>query len=826
MIPKTLQYSNPSEVGALVPGTTTPSDQNIMKTCQAFLKALPEGGASLSDDGLLVHCNLKLQQLLGLSALEVGGLPFCNWLSTKDHEHFQQVLHGQGMTMITELTPAHGGAPVPVRISVTRLLVDGLKLIILLVVDLSVYQHLEQERQKFVSLAENSTDFIAFCDQNLTFHYINPHGLGIVGLDSLQHAVTVPLWTLFFTEDQNFIRNQLHARITREGSLDIELRVRHYKSGIQIWMSMNFFSIQSLTSKSVDIACIMREITARKFIENRLRLTSKVFENSLESIIITDSEQHIVEVNNAFCSMTGYNREEVLGKNPRLLKSGDHKPAYYTEMWHSIEQHGHWSGEICNIRKSGDKYNEWLSIFSVRDDEGQVKYYVAQATEINVYKQHQKQLEHLAHYDELTGIPNRVLLTTLLGEALEQCQRNNNLLAICHLDLDNFKSINDKTDIPTGNEMVVCITRRIQQAIRKSDTVARIGGNGFVILILGLEKFEECNYSLQRLLDTIAQPMLFHDQPVTVTASIGVTLFPYDAVDQDGLLHHADQAMQIAKQLGGNRYCFYDKAQEQKIISNFENKEYLLQALQKNEFILYFQPKVELASLRPTGVEALIRWQHPKQGLMTPGQFMCLIEDADLEIEFGEFVIEQSLRQINSWYAKGLIMEISINIAAKHLQTQGFITYLQEALRRYPLLPQGLIQIEVLETAALEDIDSVRHIIESCQNMGISFALDDFGTGYSSLAYLRSIPADTLKIDQTFVRDMLTNGNDLAIVEGVIALAKFFKRQIIAEGVETEEHIHRLRELGCEYGQGYGIAKPMPGEHFPAWFDNWLVKLA
>jgi diguanylate cyclase (GGDEF)-like protein/PAS domain S-box-containing protein len=815
------QYDDLDSVDAFVTGSTIQLNDHVVETYRAFLSAMPEGAATLSNDGIILHCNPKLLKMLGKSSSEIVGMPFHEWLTPQTQKRFNEMLKDQQVLVMDLELKCFGDDIVPVQLSANRLIVEGMSLVCLVVVDLTERRKLELERHKFVSLADNSEDFIAICDQNLSFHYINPRGLTMLGIDTLAQGIEIPLQELYFPEDRAFILEDFCPKVKAIGSAEIEIRFRHFKSDSAIWMLQNVFSIQDDQNNMIGYATISRDITARKYVEDRLRLTSKVFDNSLESVIITDANRDIIEVNNAFCKMTGYTREEVLGKNPRFLKANDQATKLYEEMWSSIDTYGYWTGEICNKRKTGETYVEWISISAVRDEKSILCYYVGIATDITVYKLHQKQLEHIAHFDVLTDIPNRVLLVDRLKQATAQAQREQKMLAVCYLDLDGFKPINDNLGHDAGDQVLILIAKRIQQVIRTTDTVARIGGDEFVVLLLGQEKLEECIQSLNRLLESIAKPIQIQEQYFIVTASIGVTLYPKDDADQDTLLRHADQAMYIAKQLGKNQYCLYDSTQEQKVKSRLETIQRIQDAIKNTEFVLYYQPKIELDTLRPFGVEALIRWQHPEQGLLAPGQFMHLIESADLEIQIGEFVIHESLKQANTWYANGMTIEMSINIAAKHLQSWDFVQKLQNVLNLYPALPRGILQIEVLETTALEDISRAQTIIQACRSIGVSFALDDFGTGYSTLAYLRNLPADTLKIDQTFVRDMLVDSGDLAIVQGIIALANTFNRNTVAEGVETIEHIDVLKKLGCQQGQGYGIARPMPADDLPKWLSNW-----
>ena len=565
------------------------------------------------------------------------------------------------------------------------------------------------------------------------------------------------------------------------------------------------------------ILAIARDLSERKLSDEKLRLTSRVFESTLEGILITDARRRIIDVNHAFTQITGYSREEALGQTPRLLKSGQHDDAFYAGMWEAIHATGHWSGEIWNRRKNGELYPEWISVSAIDNQHGETTHYVGISSDISVLKQHEKQLEHIAHYDALTGIPNRVLLGDRMQQALAQTRRDKKRLAICYLDLDGFKPINDTLGHEAGDTVLIKIAERIGRGLRGGDTVARLGGDEFVILLLGIASQEDCHASIGRLLEAIEQPITIKGEPHRVTASIGVTLYPNDDQEPDTLLRHADQAMYLAKQSGKNRYHIFDPQQDSRARINREFCNRIEQGLAAAEFHLFYQPKVTMSNRRIVGAEALIRWRHPERGLLSPYEFLPAIENSDLEIQVGEWVIEMALAHVEQWLLLGIELEISINISAAHLQYPGFIDTLRRKLAKHPSFRPRQLQIEILETAALADIASVSEIIEACSRLGVGFALDDFGTGYSSLAYLRKLPADTLKIDQSFVRDMLTDKGDYAIVQGIIALARTFNRTTVAEGVETEEHFRTLLEMGCEIGQGYGIARPMPAEDFLDW---------
>jgi diguanylate cyclase (GGDEF)-like protein/PAS domain S-box-containing protein len=555
--------------------------------------------------------------------------------------------------------------------------------------------------------------------------------------------------------------------------------------------------------------------------ESRLQLAASVFDHAREGIMITDRSGTIIEINDTFTHITGYSREEVLNQDQNILQSGQHEPEYFLEIADTINAHGHWSGEMWNRRRNGDVYAEMQTISVVRDSEGKAKNYVTLFTDITPLKEHQRQLEHIAHYDALTSLPNRVLLADRLQQAMVQCQRRNRSLAVVYLDLDGFKSVNDQYGHDVGDTLLIALAGRMKTALRDGDTLARIGGDEFVAVLVDLERAQDWEPVLTRLLQVAAKPVHVDNELLQVSASIGVTLFPQDGVDADQLMRHADQAMYIAKQSGKNRYHLFDVDQDVAVQTQRESMERIQLALEQEEFILYYQPKVNMKTGLVIGAEALIRWIHPERGLLTPNTFLPIIENTPVSLKVGEWVIETALQQLTQWHAAGLKISVNVNITAYQLQQNDFLTRLTTQLHAHPDIHPGNLELEILETSALEDITRVSSIMHACRELGVRFALDDFGTGYSSLTYLKRLPADVLKIDQSFVSDMFDNPNDLAIVEGVIGLAAAFHRDVIAEGVETVMHGQLLLSLGCELAQGYGIAWPMPAAEFPAWALNW-----
>ncbi len=440
-------------------------------------------------------------------------------------------------------------------------------------------------------------------------------------------------------------------------------------------------------------------------------------------------------------------------------------------------------------------------------------------------KRAEERIEHLAYHDPLTQLPNRALLTDRLRQVMSEAKRSRHMLAVCYLDLDGFKPINDHWGHDHGDRVLIEVAQRLTGCVRAGDTVSRLGGDEFVILLGDLNDVDECEHALERIMDALRVTFMVAGHPAHLSASVGVTLYPDDLSDPDTLLRHADQAMYAAKQGGRNRYHLFDPEHDRRARARRETLKRVKEGLAAGEFELYYQPRVNMRTGSVEGVEALLRWHHPQEGLLLPGRYMPLVENNDLSLEVGRWVLRQALVRMADWAASGRIIPVSVNISGRHLLRADFVDDLAALLAEFPGVNPGWLELEILETAALEDMATVSGLVEGCRKLGVRFALDDFGTGYSSLTYLRHLPVTVLKIDRSFVRDMLTDAEDLAIVEGVIGLATAFRREVIAEGVETVEHGTLLMRLGCDQAQGFGIAHPMPAGELIAWLETWRPPL-
>jgi diguanylate cyclase (GGDEF)-like protein/PAS domain S-box-containing protein len=538
-------------------------------------------------------------------------------------------------------------------------------------------------------------------------------------------------------------------------------------------------------------------------------------------VSITDLNGNITYVNDRFCAISGYDRAELIGMNHRLVKSDEHPDAVFIDMWETISSGQTWHGEIKNTNKFNKHYWVQATIVPTLNDEGKPFQYVGIRTEITERKQAEKNLKRMAHFDLLTELPNRALLSDRLSDAMMQSQRSNQSLAVAYLDLDGFKEINDAHGHHVGDELLITVSQRMKSSLGKNDTLARVGGDEFIAVIVNLDNRSDKKPALERLLKAASDPVLVDDSIMHISTSIGVTLYPQDGSDAEQLIRHADQAMYVAKQAGKNRYHVFDTVLNNEVKAQLEVLADIDTALEQSEFVLHYQPKVNMRTSKVMGVEALIRWQHPELGLLQPLSFLPALEGEAISLVMGEWVIDSALTQINQWQKMGINLPISVNISAFQLQQDNFPARLTELMANHPEVGQHSLELEILETSELSNISKVINTMAACHALGVRFALDDFGTGYSSLTHLKRLPAYLIKIDQSFVRNMLDDTNDLAIIEGVIGLAKTFKREVIAEGVETIAHGSALLKLGCELAQGYGIARPMPADDVPQWINNW-----
>ena len=561
---------------------------------------------------------------------------------------------------------------------------------------------------------------------------------------------------------------------------------------------------------SGEIVAIYDDVSERRQSEENLRLAAKVFESSAEGIVITDSAGNILKVNDAFSRITGYSPSEILGETPRLLKSGRHDKDFYRKMWTSLLETGHWQGEIWNKRKNGEIYPEWMSIGNVKNDKGETTHFVGTFTDITQRKAAEERINYLAHHDALTGLPNRTLLHDRTTQALAACQYQHNKSALLLIDLDRFKNINESLNHDFGDRLLKLVAERLGGCIRALDTLARSGGDEFVVLMAEVHNLNEITAMAKNILAAMNQPFQLEGQEIIITSSIGISVYPDDGDNTPTLLKNADVAMYRAKELGRNNCQFYTQDMNVRTFETLVLENSLRHALALRQFELHYQPQVGIAGGAIVGVEALIRLRHPELGMVSPANFIPIAEETGLIVPIGEWVIQQACLQAKAWHEQGHGgLCVAVNLSARQFRQPGLVAAVEQALAASGL-PPGCLELELTESILMQDTEETLATLHQFKVMGVQLSIDDFGTGFSSLGYLKRFNLDKLKIDQSFVRDITSDPNDLAIARAVIALGHSLNLKVIAEGVETAEQLALLRENGCDEMQGYYFSRPLP----------------
>jgi|GEM_PF-1153432 len=550
------------------------------------------------------------------------------------------------------------------------------------------------------------------------------------------------------------------------------------------------------------------------------RLARSVFEHASEAILITDPDGKIIQVNEAFSHITGYSQEEVLGKTPALLKSGHHDGSFYQKLWEELQAQGQWRGEVWNRRKNGELFAEQLNINAVRDLRGVITQYVALFSDITQMKEEQRSLHHKANHDALTGLPNRSLFLDRLEQAFVGLRRHGGRLAVVFLDLDGFKPVNDTYGHDAGDWVLQEVSQRILGCLRAEDTLARIGGDEFVLLLQHQTDMPLTLKLLQRVLSEVGRTFHWKQEELRVSASLGVSLYSGESgVTAEHLMQQADEAMYQAKKAGKNDFRFYDAALALTAAEQVSRESEIRTALDKQELQIFYQPILDLQSGQPVAVEALLRWKHPEKGFLKPDDFMQDLEAADLWLNLHEWVLEQILQQLKVWYARGLELPVSLNVSAGQLKLSNFPELVYKTCRGHLPAP-GCLLLEVKELDALERLAAMESLQATCEILGIRLVLDDFGAGYSSLPFLKRLGVSELKTDRTFIEGMLDNSSDLAVVEASLGLATAFRCRLTAKGVEKIQECYLLTRLGCHQAQGNYLCEPLTVKALEDWLKS------
>ncbi|MDT8406840.1 MAG: EAL domain-containing protein [Methylococcales bacterium] len=564
----------------------------------------------------------------------------------------------------------------------------------------------------------------------------------------------------------------------------------------------------------------------RKRVSVKLQLAAAVFDSTLEGILITDTKRRIISANEAFCQMSGFTLDALLGLTPRLFDSKRHSRAFFRQMWIDINRDGQWRGEIWNRRKNGEVFPCWVNISAVQHPvQAKVTNYVAIFTEITELKLSQEKLDHLAHHDPLTGLPNRLLFKDRMEQALRQALRQKTIIAVMFLDLDRFKLINDTLGHWVGDELLRAVADRLRHCVRDTDTIARLGGDEFAIILANMRHEAGVEKVAQKIIKALAAIFCVGGHEVFVTTSIGITLYPDVNSDRKKLLENADVAMYQAKAQGRNTYQFYTQEMNAAAFHRLRLETQLRTALERGEFRLFYQPQIDLESGEAMGVEALLRWQTPEFGLVSPGEFIPMLEETGLIIPVGEWVINTACEQLHAWLEDGLpSITMAVNLSARQFREPDLLAKIQSALQRYQVPPK-LLELELTESMVMDDVEGAVAILQKLKAIGVKVAIDDFGTGVSSLGALKQFPVDTLKISHDFVLNLPEDAVDASIASAVIGLARNMSLGSVAEGVETAQQLDFLRGQECERLQGFLFSRPIPADELTELLRQGLLNL-
>jgi diguanylate cyclase (GGDEF)-like protein/PAS domain S-box-containing protein len=582
-----------------------------------------------------------------------------------------------------------------------------------------------------------------------------------------------------------------------------------------LWLAISAALIYLARSRLLSYLGVKAQVRRDEDMQ-RLRLAAAVFDTTLEGVLVTDANGVIVHVNRAFMEITGYQQDEVLGLQPNKFKSGRHGPEFYERMYKTILSAGQWSGEIWNRRKSGEIYPQWQSIRSIKNEHGDITHFVAVFSDISTIKHSERELAHLAHYDALTGLPNRLLFTDRAEQAQTHARRNKQSLAMLLVDLDHFKHINDSLGHNVGDEVLKAVGERLKSLLEKGVTLARLGGDEFAVLLENPQQAAQAAEMAQGILSGIREPIQVHDQSLFLTASVGISIFPNDALSAEQLLRNADAALFQAKNQGRESYALYTAELTAHAQRRVELTTELRQAIVHNELRVFYQPIHNLQSRRIEGVEALVRWQHPTRGMVSPGDFIPIAEQSGLIADIDNWVLTEACRQMGEWLRDGVdISFVAVNVSSRLFGRGDLDRRVAQVLGETGLAAEYL-ELEVTESAIMDDPDQAIEQMHRLRELGLKLSIDDFGTGYSSLLRLKRMPVQKLKIDQGFVAGLPDDDDDVAIVHAIIALARAMGMRVLAEGIEQADQASFLLHNQCELGQGYWFARPMPASQI-----NW-----
>ncbi|CAA7615863.1 conserved hypothetical protein [Candidatus Terasakiella magnetica] len=785
-----------------------------------FLAILDESpiGVSISRrrDGVVVFANRRFSEITGIARERcIGNAARHHFANDRQRHEVVRQLKEQGEIHDVDVEFRRAdGTPFWSVLTIRPAILNGEDVNLAWIYDVSkrkqAERNLQDNRALIRAMLDSSVDGILLLDRDGEVLALNAAAAAILGGDH-DTLVGEPVWDLLPTPVAERLR-QGARRVLEHGET-----VESHDAILDRLFDLHMHPVTNALGQIERIALFSRDVTQ----SHRRRLQLRKLETALEqapvAVMITDTSGAIEYVNRAFVLLSGYSEDEARDRNPRMLKSGETPPSVYRDMWRSLSTGGTWQGELCNRAKDGSLFWEYATLSAIRNDSGEITHYMAVKENTTQRKETEQQLVHQATHDTLTGLPNRLLLEDRVHHAIELARRENRRVGLMFLDLDRFKIVNDSLGHVAGDALLKEVAERLRQTLRRSDTVARLGGDEFVVVLTHFQSTSELAEVAEKIAAALDKPVRLSGHVVHVGASIGIALYPEDGSDFHALMKDADTAMYRAKQKGRNTFCFYDSHMNDAALDRLKLEEALRRALVQSEFQLYYQPQIDLQTGLMTGVEALIRWNSPERGLVSPAVFIPVAEESNLIAMIGLWVLEEACRQMVRWREAGLpAIKVAVNVSGRQFLNLSLVDGIAQLLEQYQLEPSQL-EIELTESTVMAEPERAIEQLTRLRQLGIQVSVDDFGTGYSSLSYLKRLPLSTIKVDRSFIRDVNNQSDNAAIVSAILGLADALDMSIVAEGVETEGEEDHLRDAGCIKVQGFRYAQPMPAEQLIAW---------
>jgi len=770
----------------------------LVETREDFVSAIEQGGFNI------ILADYSLPSFNGLSALMIAkeqcpDVPFILVSGAVGEEQAVEILK-KGATDYVLKT--HLKRLVP---AVNRALKESLEK----AATKRAEEALREGEERYRNLFENAHDMIQSVSLDGHFNFVNPAWLKTMGY-TMEELQKLTLFNILHPSCISHCKDLFHQLMSGE-SIDDLATTFVSKEGRRVEIEGSVIP-RLMDGKVVASHAILRDITERKLIDKEMKKLSTAVEQSTDWILITDRKGNIEYVNKAVEQITGYKREEILGQNPRILKSGKHDEKFYKEMWDTILSGHSYIGILTNRKKNGELFNVYHTITPLNDDKGNITHFVATSKDITQQKLMEERINYLAYYDTLTELPNRTLFIDRLNQSIARVDYEKRLVGVLVINLDRFKLINDTFGPNVGDDVLKEIAKRLSISVREGDTIARLGSDEFGITLAAVAHSEDIILIVEKLMKTISQTIKAGEEEMVITPSIGISIYPNDGKDVQTLIQNADIALSNAKEQGGNNYQFYTQGMNKKASELILMKRQLSNALHNDEFILHYQPYWDINTKKITGMEALIRLKSKDGGLIPPGKFIPVLEETKMIIEVGEWILRTAVRQVREWQNNGHpVVPVSVNLSLIQFRQKDLAEMVKKIIEEFGL-NTSLLTLEITESAFMQDIDFTRSVLETLKGIGCSISIDDFGTGYSSLAYLKRFPVDNLKIDISFIREIATDPDTASIVTAIIGMAHALNIKTIAEGVETEEQWTILRLLRCDMIQGFYLSKPLPAE--------------